>query len=296
MLLIAATAAAVVTASRWLGELQGIQRFGRLALGLALLAVARYGGVIVGLIAGAGVTSSIALGAAVSWLGAPLLALLARGGATPAAGAPAVRLTPRAILDASGATLAMLATSYADLILARNLLPPAESGSYAVGAVLTKGALWAPQVVTVLALPRLAQGSRRTLLVALSVVAACGAVLVGASALAGDLAMRLAGGAAYVGLAGYAAGFAAVGALYALAYVLVNAEIAARVRWPGAPLWFGLLVLVVVTRLLDPPTLGSVLATSITAAGLTVVAMSVIALLRARRDGLPPAGTGPATT
>ena len=261
--------------------MQGNERFGRLALGMILLAVARYGGVLIGLAFGAGVTWSLALGAVVAWLLLPALVILARWRGPTATPSPG-RLTGGAIVGASGATLAMLATSYADLILARNLLPPAETGSYAVGAVLTKGALWAPQVVTILALPRLAKGSRRALLAALGAVGVCGVGLVLAAALAGDLAMRLAGGPAYVGLAPYAAGFATVGAFYALAFVLVNGEIAAKVRWPGAPLWIALAGLVIATRLLESPTLGSVLTASIVTAGLAVVIMSISTWLRSR--------------
>ena len=49
--LLAAITVAIVLASKWLGELQGDQRFLRLALGMAVLAVGRYGGIIAGLAA-----------------------------------------------------------------------------------------------------------------------------------------------------------------------------------------------------------------------------------------------------
>jgi hypothetical protein len=186
-------------------------------------------------------------------------------------------------MSASAATLAMLVVSYADLLLARHLLPAAASGAYGVGAVVTKGALWAPQVVTVLALPRLAQGSNRALLTALAVVGACGAVLVSASAVAGGLAVRLAGGPAYAFLAGHAVGFAAVGALYALVFVFVNAEIAAGVRWPAAPLVVSLIALTAAATLLTAPTLGDILTLSIVTAALTTLAMGALALRRHRR-------------
>ena len=225
-LLLAPLTAAPVVASRWLGELQGRQRFGRLAAGLVLLAVGRYAGLVAGLLAGSGVLASVMLAAVGAWLVLPLFTALAHPVLAPGGN----RLLGPDIAGAGTATLAMLAVSYADLVLARYLLPPAEAGAYAVGAVLTKGALWAPQMVTVLALPRLAQGSRRALLVAVGLVAACGALLVTASAVAGDLAVRLAGGGGYAGLSPYAAAFAGVGALYAIAFVLVNQELAAAAR------------------------------------------------------------------
>ncbi|QOC89829.1 hypothetical protein [Micromonospora craniellae] len=106
--------------------------------------------------------------------------------------------------------------SYADLLLARQLLPAADSGAYAVGAVLAKGALWAPQVVTLLVLPRLARGDRRARVVALGLILVCGAALVAAAAVGGEVAFHLAGGTDYRHLAGSAPLFAATGALYAV--------------------------------------------------------------------------------
>ncbi len=281
--LLIVTTAAVVVASRYLGELQGEQRFGGLAVGIVLLAVARYGGVIVGLAAGAGVTVSLVAGAAVAWLVVPFLALVAwRGRPATAGDGPAV-VRPRDIAAAGGATLAMLVVSYADLIVARGLLPAAESGAYAVGAVLTKGALWAPQVVTILALPRLAQGHRRTLVGALLVISTCAAALIGAAAVAGGLAMGLAGGPAYTHLGGYAPAFAAVGGLYSICFLFVNAEIAGRVRWPGAPLWLALAGFAAATQLLPAPSLGQILTCSVATAAVAAAATGAMTAIRARR-------------
>jgi hypothetical protein len=184
----------------------------------------------------------------------------------------------------------MLAVSYADLILARSLLPPAESGAYAVGSVLTKGALWAPQVVTVIALPRLAKGSQRTFVYALAVVAGCGVALIGASFFAGNLAMRIAGGPAYAHLGNYAVGFATVGALYAMVFVFVNAEIAGHVKWPAAPLWIALVGMTIVAQLLDPPTLKSILILSMSTAAVTTTAVAIAAARRGRLQQVPLPG------
>jgi O-antigen/teichoic acid export membrane protein len=279
-LLLVVTNVAVVIASRWLGELQGEQRFAGLAVGMVLVALARYGGVIVALLAGAGVTESFTVGAIGAWVMLPFVALVARrrhAVPAPAPEQPPGYVHPRDVVAAGGATLAMLAISYADLILARSLLPAAESGAYAVGSVLTKGALWAPQVVTVMALPRLARGSQRTLVAALAVVAGCGVALVGAALVAGDLAMRIAGGPSYTFLGPYAVGFAAVGALYALVFVFVNAEIAAHVKWPAAPLWIALIGMTIVAQLLHPPTLKSILVLSMSTAAVTTIAVSIAA-------------------
>jgi WD40 repeat protein/O-antigen/teichoic acid export membrane protein len=271
-LLMGVTIGAVVVSSRYLGQLQGGERFRRLALGLVLTGLARYGGVIAGLLAGAGVIGSLVIGAVVAWLAVPLLAALTRETRPSHLDGRGRPLRAREIVAAGAATLATLAISYGDLVLSRALLSSSDAGAYAVGGVLTKGALWAPQVVTVLVLPKLAQGSRTALRTALTLVAACGVVLVVAASIAGNLAMRVAGGAAYADIGPYAGRFAAVGALYAVVFVLVNAEIAARVRRPGAVLWLALIGLTVAASL-APRTLGGVLAASMGTAAVTTVAM-----------------------
>ena len=287
VLLVTATTVAVVLASRWLGEFQGTKRFGLLALAMSTVAIGRYGGVVVGLVAGAGVTGSLALGAVVGWLLLPGLALLARRSRRSApAGAvsdgSSGRLTVRAVAGAGGATLAMLATSYADLILARGLLAPDQAGAYAVGAVLTKGALWAPQVVTLLVLPWLAQGSRRALAVALGAVSACRACP--RDRLGGRRRPRhVAGRGRRLHEPGAVRGGVRAGRSAVRDRVRARQRRGrAKVRWPGAPLWVALVGLVVATRLLSSPTVGSVLAASAATATLAVLIMSVNLHLRRR--------------
>jgi hypothetical protein len=284
---------AVVAAGRWLGEMQGDQRFLPLAAGLAILAGGRYGGVIAGLALGAGLTAALLIGAATAILVLPVLQVLARRPGLLPVGSP---LAARAVLTAGGATLAMLVVSYADLLLARRFLPFDASGAYAVGTVLTKGALWAPQVVTVLALPRLAQGNTRTLRLALALVGACGVVLTAAAAVAGGLAFRLAGGPHYADLGRYAPVFAATGALYGLVFVLVNAQVAAGARWPSGPLWIVTTVFVAAAWLALPHTLAGIAFGALGTAAAALTGTAVLVGLRMRRavaDPQPERGTVP---
>lgn len=283
MLLTALSTAAVVVASRSLGHFQGTERFGWLAVGLVLLGVGRFGGIVVALWLGAGLTAAVAVGTVIAWVVAVALVVGDRVIRTRSSlPAVAVRIRLREILVAGGATLAMLAISSADLVLARAELSADESGAYAVGSVLTKGALWAPQVVTLLILPRLAKGRSRALVIALGLVGASGIGLTLASLFAGRLAMGLAGGPAYEHLGPYAVGFAVVGSLYALVFVLVNAEIAAGVRWPAASLWLAILGLSTVVFLLPRPTLGAVLTASVVTAVAAAATTGVAAVRRLR--------------
>jgi hypothetical protein len=297
--LLAAITVPAVLAGWPLGVLQGSERFGRLAAGTVLLAAGRYAGVLAGLAAGAGPTGALALGALVAWAVPPGLWWLLRssGPATPAElpssspgsrtepsialdSAPAVRagvppvpagvLRGRAVFAAGSASLAILVASYADLILARRLLPPGESGAYAVGAVLTRAAIWAPQVVTILALPRLVRGGA-ALRVGLTLVSAVGAVLVGGAVLAGDRLVRVAGGSRYAALGHLTPYFVLVGALYAVAVFLLNAQLATGARWPSAGVWAVVAALAVVVAVVRPATVGQLLACAIGAAAASVL-------------------------
>ncbi|MEV4467808.1 polysaccharide biosynthesis protein [Micromonospora echinofusca] len=291
VLLLGVLTVAVVAAGRWLGELQGDQRFLRLAGGMALLGAGRYGGMVAGLALGGGLTGSLLAGALTSVLVLALLVRLNRGAGID----PAVpSLATRTVLTASGATLAMLVVSYADLLLARRFLPPDVSGTYAVGTVLTKGALWAPQVVTVIALPRLAKGDRRALVAALALVAGAGAVLVLGSALAGGLAFRLAGGPDYAAAGRYAPLFAATGALYAVVFILVNARVAASARWPAAPLWTSTVIFVAAVATVVPRTVGGIAGAALATAAATAVVTGFLTLAHERDSG--PKRTRTATT
>jgi O-antigen/teichoic acid export membrane protein len=280
MLLLAVYTGAIVVAGRWLGQVQGDERFLRLALGMAVLAAGRYGGLVAGLLLGAGLTGSVLIGTLVSLLIPVALTVVAR---VPGA-APGDRgVSPRHVVTACSATLAMLVVSYADLLLARALLPADASGAYAVGTVLTKGAMWAPQVVTVLALPRLAQGSMRALAVSIGLVTGSGTLLIAMSALAGGLAFRAAGGAGYVGLGRYAPVFALTGALYALVFVLVNAQVAAGAKWPSAPLWASTAVLVAAAWLV-PHTFAAIMWCAAGTATLALVATAYLTYNGGRRS------------
>ncbi|MFV2103829.1 polysaccharide biosynthesis protein [Micromonospora sp. LOL_024] len=293
-LLLAATTFATVLGGRWLGELQGDQRFLRLAVSMAVLATGRYSGLVVGLVLGLEPAFCLLLAALTGLLALPLLARLARPAAAgraaagPVAGAMVPNGVPgvlgaRQVMTACGATLAMLTISYADLILARQLLPGSTSGAYAVGAVLTKGALWAPQVVTLLVLPRLARGDRRARLTALVLILACGAILVAASTVGGELAFRLAGGADYLHMAGLAPLFAATGALYAVVFMLVNDRVATAARWPAAPLWLTTFGLAASAALVAPRSVTGVLCCALAAAAVATVTMTLLTFRPARR-------------
>lgn len=262
-----------------LGLLQGSERFGRLAVLTAVVALGRSGGGLVGLLLGRtafATMAGVAAGGGLALVGAYLLSRpVRRSGANRAT--VAVRLGD--VLAACGAMLAMLALVNADLLLARVVLPGDLTGEYAVGAILSNAAYWAPQVVAVVALPRLAKGQRRALLISFGVVGGTGLLAIGACVVAGGLAVGVAGKGDYAGLADEVWLFAAAGAGWALVNLLLTARIAAGARWIAAPLWVAAAVEALAVLAWRPYSLTH---TAVIALG-TAVASVLVGVVLARR-------------
>lgn len=273
--LTALIAGLVIMGNGRLGVLQGNLEFTRLAIGLAAIGLARTAGIIIGLLLGLDITGMLLLGLAGAAISvAPLLRLSA-----PSAHTPGLR---RDIWAATSATLAFFLLSYADLIAARYLLSSDTSGEYAVLSVLTKGAIWAPQMIAIIALPYFARNVRWTRVIAAAAVLVIGGILVVASVLFGPLALRLAGGEPYVHLAGYAPVFAAVGSLYALVLVLTNSQLAAGATAPAAPLWAGFIGFVVAVLTIAPPTITGIVTCALAAATIVLLLTVYLGWRRSR--------------
>ena len=218
------------------GLLQGDERYGRLAWVNALFGAAKLAGGTAGLIVGGTPTAALA--------GMTVAAGLAALGGWAAAGRPGlardVRLPAAAALRTSGALLGLVVLLNLDLLLARHHLPAAAAGEYAVGSIVTKVAFWLPQGVGVVLLPQLADdGHRRRLLpLGVAVVGAVGAVLTAGTAALGAGLLPLIGGAAYGAHLGSATWlFAVLGALLAIAQLLLYSGIAAADHRSVTAVW-----------------------------------------------------------
>jgi O-antigen/teichoic acid export membrane protein len=239
---ILALAAAIVplnATGAYLGLLQGTERFGRLAAGTLVAALGRSGGGLIGLALGHNATGTM-LGVAAGCVLAVVVVRLLAGPARTDAGTRGAADLPVRLVEAlagCSAMLAMLALVNADLLLARAVLPASRAGEYAVGAILTNAAYWAPQVVAVVALPRLARGHPRALVISAAIISVTGIATVGGTALLSGFIIRVIAKDSYDGLSGELWLFAATGAAWALVNLLLTARIAARARWVAAPLW-----------------------------------------------------------
>jgi O-antigen/teichoic acid export membrane protein len=214
------------------GMLQGREWFGLLAAVLLAAAAGRLA-VGLGLVGGGlgveGAMAATAVGSAVAVLVAvPRLRAqggweqVRRGWRWPGRGSPAAAVAGEVAAAAAG-VLGLLLLANVDVLLARHFLPAEASGLYAAGAVLTKIAFWAPQFVVTLVFPRLvtAADRRRLLGRSAAVVAAVGAPLVVAAAVAPGLAARLSFGEAYLDVGPTLPLFAALGTGLALVQLVL---------------------------------------------------------------------------
>ncbi|SED82484.1 lipopolysaccharide biosynthesis protein [Jiangella alba] len=277
----AAVAIAALTATAPpLGIIQGRERFGLLAALVLVQATLRVGGGLVGMALEPTATSAligIALGFAaagvVAWLVARPSSL--RGG-----------FAVRATLSSGAMLLGFVVLTNIDVILARHVLPPEVSGLYAAGSIFTKIAFWLPQFVPMLAFPALSDPARRRTAVTLGVaaVAVSGAALTLLCWLLAGPAVDLMAGMSYHDVVPWVPGFAGLGALYALAHLLVYAHLAQRDRWTTGVLWVVLAGYVVAVEVWAT-TLAGVLVP-----GLVAAALIVLWGLARERRGTPASG------
>ena len=226
------------------GIAQGHERYALLSALLIVNGLFRYVAGMAGLLGTNSVTGTIAAMAIGTWLGAAVGWLLVRRlVARDAAEMPDLRTQ---VVHATHALLALYVATSIDVILARAFLTPTESGEYAVGALVTKVALWLPYFVGVVAFPRMAaEAGRRTAVVAAGAVILIGAVVVGGLVLAPELVLDLVAGPQYDDIAGFLWVFGLIGAAFALAQLLLYSRLAVNDRRAVVALWAAVVLIVV---------------------------------------------------
>lgn len=209
-------------AERWVGFALAVVSFGlaRLIVGSAVMLVwPTTFGAVMGVVAGLLVP-----------LGVARLALRRRPGASRWDGTTSG--TSGVLHEALHGThilFAFFTLSSIDVLLARAILAPEAAGLYAAGLILTKGVLFLPYFVSVIAFPRLARGgSIRLHLWGLSAVLGIGACVVAVTALDPDLVLRFVGGAQYAPVRDELWRFALLGTMLAGVQLLVTTALARR--------------------------------------------------------------------
>lgn len=273
VLAVAAALGGLAVAAVPLGLAQGREQFGRLAALVALQAALRVGGGLAGLaVAGTLLGTLVGLAA-----GLMLAALVAWAWVRPGLG-PGSLGGGREVLAAATTLLGFVLVTNADVVLARALLPPEDSGLYAAGSIITKIAFWVSQFVPLLAFPRLAQAGRRTraLRLSLATVGLIGAVTVAGAALLAVPIVTVVAGDRYLAVAPQLGWFALLGSLLAVANVAVYAGLARRDSWTTVAVWTALAALVAGAVSLRPDAAGLV--------RLACAVAAVLAVLTAARE------------
>lgn len=249
-----------------LGLIQGRERFQLLGVAVAVQAAMRVAGGLAGMAVSPTAAGAL-IGMAVGLVVAGVIGwLVAR---PPVGGGTGLRPALVSTLAAGGLLLGFVVMTNADVIMARHLLSPDESGLYGAGAIFTKIAFWLPQFVPLVAFPALADPARRrgAIRFGLLAVVGCGAVLVAAVAAFAEPAVILVTGEQYAALTSWVAGFTALGAVFAIAQLLVYAHLASGDRPTTFVVWAVLTAYVIVVEL-TATTLPGVLVPALTAAGM----------------------------
>ena len=223
------------------GVAQGQREFGRLAwLIMGSTGVRALGGII-GLLLGHGVISTLTGTAVATTITALLVHYLYR--AESRLPMPAVRDLIVEFGHAAHAHAAFLLLTSLDVLLARHVLSADDAGTYAVGAVITRAALWAPQSIVLLAFASLAHADshRRSRNRATLAVAGLGLLLVAGATVTSTTLVAAVGGGRYHSLAHIAWLFALLGALLATLQLSVLAGLARRQVHSTVLLWLTIL-------------------------------------------------------
>lgn len=252
-----------------LGRAQGDEHFVRLGLLYAVLAVTRVGLAIAVLVATRSVTATCLaalVGGVVGWIVVRWREALPWGSRS--------RLLPevrRETWHVAHALLAMFVFTSCDLLLARWALPAVQAGEYAAGTIVLKIAFWLPQVVAVVVFPRLAQGSRDTLVKGVAAVVALGLLVTLGFAAVGSWLLPALLGPAYSAIAGQSWVFGLAGTAEAAAYLLLFSRLAARDRLAAVAVWGAVLVLAAIVVAAARSPIGVAWSVTVVATGLCVV-------------------------
>jgi O-antigen/teichoic acid export membrane protein len=145
----------------------------------------------------------------------------------------------------SQSLLAFFALSNLDIVVARQVLGPHDSGLYAAGLILSKAMLFLPQFVVVLAFPTMASGQRRlALLRGIGVIGVLGALGVAGCLVLPDFALGFVGGPDFVGVRDTLWAFALLGTVLSALQLLIYAALSRPHHTGSLVLWIGLVAMI----------------------------------------------------
>ncbi|HYN67070.1 MAG TPA: oligosaccharide flippase family protein [Ornithinibacter sp.] len=274
------------------GCLLGRERFGALGIVYVLVAGGRFLAGAGAAWAGLGVSGVIGATVVAAWVTAAI-SLAMVPAAVRGAGARLRSTWVRTVLHSATATSALLVVTNMDIPLARTVLPPVESGEYAVVSLFAKAAYWGPAFLATLFYPRMARATtRRSALLAVGSTTVIALVGVGLSALLAEPLIRIVGGPTYVGLAPLVPLLTASGAAWSVAQVLVYWRLSRGDHRLGYAVW-AVAALIAATVLLWRHDSIAEIASTVLAGGLAVAVYGLVLLLGTSPGRPAPAPADP---
>ena len=126
-----------------------------------------------------------------------------------------------------------------DVLLARVVLTPEESGIYTVGMLVAKIAFFMPQAITIVLFPKMGKNDSSALRLAVLGTSLIGAIYIGVTYLASEFVVNAIGGSGYSELYSEVWFFAIEGSLFAVLQVLLYGRIAREDTKVSILLWAG---------------------------------------------------------
>lgn len=146
------------------------------------------------------------------------------------------------LVKATQALLALYVLVNVDVLLARVVLSPEDSGIYSVGMLVAKIAFFLPQAVTVVLFPKMGNNDSSALRLALLGTSGIGFLYILLSYFASDFVVNAIGGSGYAILYKDVWLFALEGTLFAILQVLLYGRIAREDTSVSIMLWIGSII------------------------------------------------------
>ena len=166
-----------------------------------------------------------------------------------------------------------------DVLLARIVLTPEESGIYTVGMLVAKIAFFMPQAITIVLFPKMGKNDSSALRLAVLGTSLIGAGYIGVTYFASEFVVNAIGGAGYAELYSEVWFFAIEGSLFAVLQVLIYGRIAREDTKVSILLWAGSIIATLSVWLITKDTIITVVSSLIV---VTFVLVIVAALTELR--------------
>lgn len=257
-----------------MGGLLGLRRFGALACAYLFTGLSRVLAAWAADRLEAGLHESVALVVVASLATTLALWWLCRGQVhlSWSGGHPPRLAVVRMLFRSNSSIGVLMALTTVDVVLARYVLSPVESGEYALVATLGRAPVWVTQFLALSMVPALARpGSSRAVLRASGVVLGVCALGASVAAIDPEMWIMVLGGAAYDDAAGLLLPYLALGTLWSVIQVFIVAEMSQGRHVLAKVAWCATLLQVVLCLLFFRDSAFQVLGIAVTAAGCVVL-------------------------